>query len=607
MHEANKFLSIATSLDLSTGGAFARALAAWGQTAAFSDGSTPFMTSFGVNARRLENRGDGNGICLLMEKASTNKWQYGRNLYFGTFPGNGPDTVTNDVATGPDGTVLADRDQVPIATYGSYQALTFAINNQLVATSYQRMLTGTGNGQPAFSNGDSTSKASVSTPLTTTYQRLELQINETAFRADAVYVPADGRSDWGGTAQALDVVIDMMQVENSYYPTSFIDTTSAVTRPQDTLSYTTGNYPALFLTDGVVIQFCPDCSSTEFLASGEQWAFIANGAGFNDGVFMYNDGGSVALGLNVGGTEIATIEPFTWSRGQKLTITAKPSAGSLTLSGATTGNGTIVESGGPWTSGQTLYIGNTSAGLLPVTGRYVGPRITVATTPFAPLIGYTLWTPPSAITLAGSNVASITNVGGAGGAFSAAGSARPGIVTIDGKVVPLLDGVDDVLSGGPPAIDVIDPGGLAWSIWWVVRADALIGAVGPIYDGAQMLSDVGGNFSPLVFDANGVRTGFNSVATAPIPISTGVVYIARATYDGSKISLLMNGISESFSTSASVSGLGFALAQRMGENYNGAAFFTGAICETIAYNFVLSGPQIALVEAYLRNQYPSAI
>jgi hypothetical protein len=233
------------------------------------------------------------------------------------------------------------------------------------------------------------------------------------------------------------------------------------------------------------------------------------------------------------------------------------------------------------------------------------PSAVVARPVAPPVAGFTLWTPPEALSVAAGVVDFQGNLGSAGGAFSALGGFST--TTIDGHVVSLLDGVDDTLSGGPAAVYVIDPAGLAWSMWWVVRADALIGAVGPIYDGAQMLSDIGGNFSPLVFDANGVRTGFNSLATAPIPISTGVLYLARVTYDGATLSLTINGVTETLSTSASVSGLGFALAQRMGENYNGSAFFTGVICESVGYPTYLSPPNQALIDAYFRAKYPSVV
>jgi hypothetical protein len=247
-------------------GTFSRALAAYGQIGAFTDGTTRFLRVFGANERRVENRADGNGVCFLMEPSRTNKWLYNRS-FFGTSPGSS-EVVTSNACASPDGLTAGTEDNVAFGNYGSYQVMIYPANTQIVGTSYQRRVTGTGNGKPGLSNGDVSSAASVATALTTTYQRLELQVNMLV-RTDLLYIPEDGRSTWGGTDQALDAACDLVQVEAGYWPTSPIDTLGTpVTRPQDLLSYSSTEYPKEFLSTGFVFEFAPDCSSTEFLAEG---------------------------------------------------------------------------------------------------------------------------------------------------------------------------------------------------------------------------------------------------------------------------------------------------------------------------------------------------
>jgi hypothetical protein len=216
---------------------------------------------------------DGNGVCFLMEPSRTNKWLYNRS-FFGTSPGSS-EVVTSNACASPDGLTAGTEDNVAFGNYGSYQVMIYPANTQIVGTSYQRRVTGTGNGKPGLSNGDVSSAASVATALTTTYQRLELQVNMLV-RTDLLYIPEDGRSTWGGTDQALDAACDLVQVEAGYWPTSPIDTLGTpVTRPQDLLSYSSTEYPKEFLSTGFVFEFAPDCSSTEFLAEGGSWVFMS--------------------------------------------------------------------------------------------------------------------------------------------------------------------------------------------------------------------------------------------------------------------------------------------------------------------------------------------
>lgn len=366
------------SLDMTTGGTFARALEGAYYTAAPTDGSSSFISWASSGTRRVENRGDGKGSCLLMERAATNYILRSRELENAAWTAGGA-TVTADQNGGPDASGTSDRDQIASAAYGPYQ-VTPGPGGQVVCSAWVRHVSGSGTNQIyLFGTGGTAGIRANPISITTTYVR-----NEAGGVAvtDSGMIPADGRNlagsgvPGGGSAHAEDDYIDLVQLEAGYYPTSAIRTTSAsVTRPADTLSYASGDYPAAFLTDGVVIVFAPDASGAEIVSANEDWRLLQVGA--NDYVRIRNVTGTCKAELVCGGSIVAALS-ITFSRGQALTITAKPSAGSITVSGATTGDGTNTGTGAAWASSATLYVGGNNAGGNNATGRFVGASVSVA-------------------------------------------------------------------------------------------------------------------------------------------------------------------------------------------------------------------------------------
>lgn len=365
--------SSTVTLDLSIGGTFARALEASYYTAAPTDGSTSFLSWASSGTRRVENRGDGKGNCLLMEKSAVNCIVQSRDM------GNaawsvGTATLTNNANSGTDGLLLADRENAASGQYSAYST-NLTQSTQVAASVWARAVAGTVSHQMlVFDIGPlSASVANV----TTTYSRRNFTYVFGIFAG--AFLPLDGRdqtSVGGQVATAQDVYFDLPQLERGYYPTSAIRTTTTpLIRPSDTLSYTTGNYPAAILTSGAVIVFAPDASSSEIVSSAEDWRLIQ--VADNDYVRIRNASGACKAELVCGASVVAALT-ITFSRAQTLTITAKPSAGSITVSGATTGDGTNTGTGAAWASGQTLHIGGDYLGNNNATGRFVGASIAVA-------------------------------------------------------------------------------------------------------------------------------------------------------------------------------------------------------------------------------------
>lgn len=369
------------SLDLSTGGTFARALEASYYLSAPTTGSSAFLAWASSGVRRVENRGDGLGAGLLMERAATNYILRSRELDHAAWTVGGA-TITPDQNGGPDASGTSDRDQIASTAFGPYQ-VTPGPAGQVVCSAWVRRVSGTGTNQLYLvGTGGTVGIRAAPLSITTTYVRNEAGGVATT---NSGMLVADGRDlagagvPGGGGAHAEDNYADLVQLEAGYYPTSAIRTTSAsVARPADTLSYASGNYPSGFLTNGVVIVLAPDASDAEITTAQQDWRLVQ--VGTNDYVRIRRVVGvpDVCKAELVCGASVVAALTITFSRAQSLTITAKPSAGSITVSGATSGNGTNTGTGAAWASSSTLYVGGDNTGGNNVTGRYVGASIAEA-------------------------------------------------------------------------------------------------------------------------------------------------------------------------------------------------------------------------------------
>jgi len=360
-------------LDLSSGGTFTRALAAFYFTGAPTNGISAFMVQAASNVRRIENRGDGLGPGLLMEKLATNLILQNRNpTLIGPWAAGSATTTTGD-ENGPDGSATGTRIQVASGGFSTFQGVTTS-NTQYTGSIWHKRKRGTGSGasQASLPNNAVTvgTGASISTTLTETWQRDSASTNIGA--TTGAVQELEGRAGTGFTAQALDNIVDLPQVELGYYPTSPIVTAGAtVTRPADVLSYASGSYPTNFLTTGFSLTFAPDASSTDFINSNEDWRLVQVGSA---DYLRIRKNTNCVVELVCGSAVVASLT-VTFSRAQALTIRAIPSAGSLTVAGATTGNGTNVGTGAAWASGSTLYVGGDNASGNNATGRYIGGAI----------------------------------------------------------------------------------------------------------------------------------------------------------------------------------------------------------------------------------------
>lgn len=338
-------------------------------TTAPTDGNTGFLSWAPSNVLRLENRGEGFGQMALIEGQRINKLLNNEAIDGGSFFGPGSTNTgqpSPDSGTGADW-VTSGKDQ-----YREQDILLTAEGH--VASWWVRAVPqGASSTSWVFATifAAPPSIAEVFTP-TTTYQRRSLAaVTNADIWATTV---SEGRATPAiggyGVATANEAIWTLGQVEAGYFPSSVMRTSStAVTRSADILSFPVGRYPVSFLTKGFRISICPDFTDTENVSTGTGAYLFSFNLGLTNGAMSL--GADRTLYVYIPGVGFtATSTSVTFSRGQKLTIDIQPELGRVTLSGATTGNGTTTVT--PWAFGAgTFYIGTLNGtSVAPFFGRF---------------------------------------------------------------------------------------------------------------------------------------------------------------------------------------------------------------------------------------------
>lgn len=344
--------SAPASLSLLTGGTFTRSTEGSVLTAAPTDGSTAFLVWLAANTRRIGYLG------VLIEGSRTNRMIQSRtpaNIAWSS----GTAALTSAANAGVDGAALAFRELAGLSMVSQFQTALVG-TGQECASVWVRAVSGAANHQiVGFDAGPSNIRANAKA-VTTTYARND--VTHTVGTSIGI-IPLDSR-DWsangGQAANTQDCYLDLAQSEQGYFPTSAIRTTAAAaTRGADILTFASGQYFAALLSAGGAFTFAPLMTSAELVLQNIDMRLLQVGA--NDYVRLRNNAGTAVLDLVCGGVVKGTLSP-TWSRDQVLSIRFNPAAGTITLAGATTGNGANGGSGAAWAAASTLYVGADNAG-----------------------------------------------------------------------------------------------------------------------------------------------------------------------------------------------------------------------------------------------------
>ncbi len=365
----------ATALDLSTWGTFTRASEASYLIGTPTDGTgTPFMGFAPKDRRRIDRR--GSAPRYLTERAVTNRTWSTESIRRGwAVPGGS--TYPTTIYPAPDGGMLATRNTVPSGAAGFNMVVNpVTINQDWCASTWQRSASGTSTYQHLI--GGSTVTAVGSTSLGTTWTRaIMLRLPDNTFGQLGFWIN-DGRN-WSGAggiaAGAREAIVWGMQLEQGSYPTSYMRCNEYVgatgVRAADLLSGPIASIPAAMVDGAWGFTVAPVGASSGMMRRNETQALFSFAEDASETVEFYVDPGvtpgfvkTLRLRVMSGGVAVVTSSALTFSADQELAVTLDGAAGSITVAGATTGNGTVT--GTPWTRavGTTLYVGSLADGSL---------------------------------------------------------------------------------------------------------------------------------------------------------------------------------------------------------------------------------------------------
>ena len=374
--------SVQTFIDLSSWGTFSRASEGSYLIGAATDGTTNFIRWASNDVRRFEDRGDGNGKMLLLEGSRKN-WVYPSPKPTGGNWHAGPATLNS-----------VNSYKAPDATYrASYGTSTGAegvpsevvYNNLLgvpsgmpwTATNWVRANAGTSTAQD-FIGGGVPGAAAAGLSTTTTWALNEMYDSNHAAPSINLYI-ADGRdlTAYGGIAGGTrQQVFWGTQLEQANFASSYIrsaDNASAgPVRAADILSGPIASAPLTMINGTFSFDIAPIFSSARGIVEATDQCIFSFAEDDSERIYFYVSAGAIYIRVVSGNVEKVKSNALTFSAHQKLSVTINATAGSITVAGATTGNGTVTGTAWTRTTGPTMYVGSRQGGTQPLFAR-IGP------------------------------------------------------------------------------------------------------------------------------------------------------------------------------------------------------------------------------------------
>lgn len=326
--------------------------------------STTTVAEASTNVLRLEDRGDGNGSVALFEGARTNLCAYSDQLGLWT-PFTADNVGYSAAGTSPLGTTTAGRARKQLGsapgpyvagTIGATKAGTlslWAINNGSTQPTNRLRYSYTSGIGLTYTPGASWARYSTYATFTgTTPENISFDTRSN--------LPNTGDPSLGSIIDHLVWGVQLEAVVT--FPSSVIINNSgaSATRSADTLSLTTAQYnTAALLTLPWRFDTYPYFATSDLIDGDEFWLFSFGGS--TSGIRIRRASGNTRVEVLDGGSVVVSSDPLTFSRHQKLTVTVRPAAGSVTVAGATAGNGTVV--GTAWAfDSATLRVGGILSG-----------------------------------------------------------------------------------------------------------------------------------------------------------------------------------------------------------------------------------------------------
>ena len=344
---------VPTTIDLSTAIVCTRSTEASYQTGAETDGSSSFLAWASANVLRVQNRGSRNAI--FVEGSRTNTILRSREMTNAAWTAGNMTQAGND-ANGVDATLVAARFTGTGSQFSARQAITIASGS--VGSVWARAVSGS---QPIRMNYMFPTGTRATQTLTTTYAR---HVGPVATPTSGTFYVHD--CSIGGNTS---IYADGAQVEAGQFATSLIRTSaSTVTRSADACVIASASIPSWLRSGKWQCTISLECTSAEFIAAATEMTLFAFSTGTNDRISLVLDSGSMKVRVVQGGvTKVTTGAITATSRYLDITLTFDAAAGSVTVAGATTGNGTTTATAWTMQSGD-VYVGNGSGGTTPYFG-----------------------------------------------------------------------------------------------------------------------------------------------------------------------------------------------------------------------------------------------
>jgi len=327
------------------------------------------------NIRRFEDRGDGNGPMLLLEGARSVALINSRDPSAAGWDADlaGITTTVNYSASIDGNGSKAYRTLNAGGYWGKRPAA--ASTAGMAASAWARARTGTTTTRLAVRGGFYGGYNADTKTIGTTYTQFRAAV-PTTFDA---YV---GFWDfyYGGVIAACDFVTDYFSLEIGAFPTSAIITGSSLTdRAADLYDGAIESVPTAMVNGTFQFYIAPEFSDSEGVSHATDQCIFSFAEDDSERIFFVVSGGSIYIRVTSGGATKVTSNALTFSPHQRLTVTVNGSAGSITVAGATTGNGTVAGTSWTRTTGPTMYVGSRQSGSQPLFAR-LGPLQTSPST-----------------------------------------------------------------------------------------------------------------------------------------------------------------------------------------------------------------------------------
>jgi hypothetical protein len=328
-------------------------------TAAPGDGTTAFLAWAATDALRLEDRGDGAGALVLLERADTCRAIRNAEFDNATWVNYSGWTKTAGIANGPDGSSLtADRLSV-VAAGGTPRQLRQVIaapadNTRITISCWVKTEAGTAKVRLTGTDEPGNANNSADITVTTTWQWVSFTYNYGS-SGGAPFAPEVGFIN-ASTQEAATILAWGYQAEFSRAPSSSIRTAAAtVERGADTL--TLASTPSWLLTGAArFAQASPNFANADLVSGDVRWLFTVGSS--SDGVRIRHNGTDIRVEAVQGGAVKAQSAAQTLTRYALLgAVRWDPAAATVSVGGVSGAAGT------PWTwTTGTVRVGGIQGG-----------------------------------------------------------------------------------------------------------------------------------------------------------------------------------------------------------------------------------------------------